>query len=237
MGSTSNSVYTPYTYGSGTSFSAPVVTGVAALARKWFLDRGVSAVSPSLIKAALIATAEDLGPSGLTGNDPRPSPNYGWGRVNLNRLTDSAARFYVRDNEGLAVVTGTQRTWTRTVGNSATATLIVLVWSDPASDVTGNSQAALKNNLGLAVDEVGGTRFWRGNNFQENVAGVDTGYSYRFSAGQSPLMDGINNVEAIFIPANTFSAGQQLTLKVTGENVTAGTQKFAVYAYNVQLNQ
>lgn len=227
--------YTPYTYGSGTSFAAPVVTGVAALTRKWFLDRGVAAVSPSLIKAALLATADDLGPSGLTGNDPRPSPNYGWGRVNLNRLTDSAQKFYV--NEGLTVSTGQQHPWTRTIGNPASATLIVLVWSDPASDVVGNSQAALKNNLGLAVDEAGGTRFWRGNNFQENVAGTDTGYSYRFSPGQTPLVDGINNVEAVFIPSNTFTAGQKLTIKVKGESVTAGTQKFSVYAYNLRLSQ
>jgi subtilisin family serine protease len=232
--------YTPYTYGNGTSFAAPVVTGVAALARKWFLDHGTASPSPSLIKAALIATADDLGPYGIVGSDPRPSHNYGWGRVNLNRLTDPlVARFYTTDNQGLAVATQQQRTWQRTVDNPSNPTFIVLVWSDqvnPLSEVGGNSQYALLNNLGLAVDEVGSSRFWRGNNFQENVAGVDTGYSYRFSAGQSPLPDGINNVEAIFIPANTFAAGQQLVIKVTGENVPTGTQKFALYAYNVRLS-
>lgn len=229
-----STVYTPYTYGNGTSFAAPVVTGVAALARKWFLDRGTTP-SPSLIKAALIATADDLGPSGVAGSDPRPSNNYGWGRVNLNRLTDpGVVRFYTTDNQGLAVVTGQQRTWQRTVDNPSRETLIVLVWSDQPSDLPGSSQAALKNNLSLAVDELSTNRFWRGNNFQENVAATDTGYSYRFSAGQSPFTDSINNVEAIFIPANTFAAGQQVIVKVTGENVATGTQKFAVYAYNVR---
>jgi Subtilase family len=228
-----STLYTPYTYGNGTSFAAPVVSGVAALARKWFLDRGTTP-SPSLVKAALIATADDLGPSGLTGNDPRPSNNYGWGRVNLNRLTDPSARFYTTDNQGLAVGTGQQRTWQRTVDNPNSPSFIVLVWSDPPSAIPGNSQVALVNNLALGVDEVLSTRFWRGNNFQENVSGVDTGYSYRFSAGQSPFTDGINNVEAIFIPPNTFAAGQQIIIKVTGESVPASTQKFAIYAYNVR---
>jgi hypothetical protein len=223
-----------HTYGSGTSFAAPVVSGIAALKRKWFQDRGVNSPSPSLIKAAIIATADTLGNSGLVGNDHRPSQNSGWGRVSLDRLTDSRPRFYVTDNQGLAVTTGQQRTWTRTVGTPSVDIYIVLVWSDPSSDITGSSQVPLKNNLGLGVDEVGSTRFWRGNNFQENRVGTDTGYSFRFSAGQTPFIDSINNVEAVFIPANTFSAGQQLTIKVTGENVQTGTQKFAIYAYNVQ---
>jgi hypothetical protein len=54
---------------------------------------------------------------------------------------------------------------------------------------------------------------------------------------ERPFVDSINNVEAVFIPANTFTAGQKLTLKVTGENVAAGAQKFAVYAYNLRFGQ
>ncbi len=50
---------TYHTYGTGTSFAAPVVSGAAALKRKWFLDRGVNS-APSLLKAALIATADSL---------------------------------------------------------------------------------------------------------------------------------------------------------------------------------
>ena len=225
-----------HTYGTGTSFAAPVVSGVAALKRKWFLDRGVANPSPSLIKAALIATADSLGASGLAGNDHRPSSNYGWGRVNLNRLTDPARpRFFVTDNQALAVATGTVRNWMRTIDNPASDTYVVLVWSDPPS-VLGSSQAALVNNLGLSIDEVGSTNRWRGNNFRENLTGDDNGYSFRFTSStpQAPVLDAINNVEAIFIPANTLRAGQQLNFKVTGESVPAGPQKFAVYAYNVR---
>lgn len=224
-----------YTYGTGTSFSAPVVSGVAALKRKWFLDRGTDP-SPSLLKAALIATADSLG--GYVGNDHRPSSNSGWGRVSLARATDSRARFYVKDNQALAVGTGQQRTWTRTIDSSSSDTFVVLVWSDPKSDVIGGSQAPLKNNLSLTVEELGLTFYWRGNNFRENIMGEDNGFSYRFtSPAEIPLIDFINNVEAVFIPANTLPPGQKITIKITGENVTTSTQKFAIYAYNVQLSQ
>ena len=224
-----------YTYGTGTSFSAPVVTGVAALKRKWFLDRGVDP-SPSLLKASLIATADSLG--SYVGNDHRPSSNSGWGRVNLNRATNARARFYVKDNQSLAVSTGQQRVWTRTIDSPASDTYIVLAWSDPKTDLTGNSQVPLKNNLGLAIEELGSTKYWRGNNFRENRIGNDNGYSYRFlSLTEVPFSDSINNVEAVFIPANTFASGQKLTIKITGENVTAGAQKFSIYAYNVRPNQ
>jgi Subtilase family len=227
--------FSHHTYGTGTSFSAPVVTGAAAHKRKWFLDRGTDP-SPSLLKAALIATADTIG--GVLGNDHRPSPNSGWGRVNLNRLTDSRARFYVKDNQALAVITGQQRAWTRTIENPSSDTYIVLAWSDPRSDFVSNSQAPLKNNLSLTIEETGTTTFWRGNNFNENLSGLDNGYSYRFTPGSlSSVVDAINNVEAIFIPAGTFATGQKLTIKVTGENVTTGSQKFSIYAYNVQLSQ
>ncbi len=222
-----------HSYGTGTSFAAPVVAGVAALGRKWFMDRGADP-SPSLLKAALIATASDIG--GVLGNDHRPSPNSGWGRVDLNRLTDGAARFYRKDNQILAVLTGQQRTWTLTVDNPALPVSAVLAWSDPPAELFGGSQAALVNNLGLLIEEVGTGAYFAGNNFHENrTGGVDDGYSQRFLAdAKPPFVDAINNVEAIFIPADTFAAGQQLTLKVTGENVPGGAQKFAIYVYNLR---
>jgi hypothetical protein len=220
-----------HTYGTGTSFSAPVASGAAALARKYFLDRGTSP-SPSLLKAALIATADDL-----AGSDRRPSPRFGWGRVSLKRLTEPGINFFLV-NESTSVTTGELRTWVRQIGDPAKDVAIVLVWSDPPSDLPGSSQAPLKNVLSLTL-ELNGTKFpfWRGNNFHENKTGTDTGYSHRFqSITDSLLVDSINNVAAIFAPANTFAAGQALAIKVRGENVIQGPQNFSVYAWNVKLN-
>ncbi|HXU29749.1 MAG TPA: S8 family serine peptidase [Thermoanaerobaculia bacterium] len=232
-----------YTYGTGTSFAAPVVSGVAALLRKWFLDNRQNP-SPALLKAAMIATADDLGH--VPGQDHRPSPLYGWGRVNLDRLTDPAVQRFWNDNGAITLTTLAVRQWTRAIGDPARDLYIVLAWSDPPADVvTGpdpNAQAALVNDLNLTVElldaagRVAGS--WYGNLFRENVNGQDTGYSSRFGTPlpENAPRDAINNVEAVFIPKNALTAGRKLRIKVKGQNVPGGPQKFALYAYNMKPN-
>jgi len=222
-----------YTYGTGTSFSAPVVSGAAAVTRKWLLDHGVANPQPSLIKAALIATADDMG---AYIADHRPSFRSGWGRVSLKRLTDPAVEWFFVDNLAAPVSTGQVRSWTRTVSDPSKDIYIVLAWSDPPSDVPGGTQVPLKNDLSLSVEEnTSGLPSWQGNNFRENKDSIDDGYSHRFtSASDTVLVDSINNVEAIFIPKNTFPVGQKLTIKVKGANVVQGPQSFSVYAWNMK---
>jgi subtilisin family serine protease len=217
-----------HSYGQGTSFAAPVVAGIAALLRKQFLDVSINP-SPSLIKANLIGTADDLNVAG----DHRPSNVFGWGRANLDRATDtSIPRYSVNEAPALAVTTGQERTWTRTIDNPGRDTYIVLAWSDVASALFA---VTLINDLRLTVESLGGNKFWRGNNFNENVMGVDNGYSYTYTAGGDPgLYDTVNTVEAIFIPKNTFAANQQIVIRVTGSSVQSGAQSFSFYAYNVR---
>lgn len=85
------------------------------------------------------------------------------------------------------------------------------------------------------MDLVGGNQAWQGNNFRENVDGIDDGYSHRYTTTETVLSDTMNNVEAIFIPAGTFPAGSQIKIRVIGSRVLQGSQKFALYAYNVRL--
>ena len=223
-----------YTYGTGTSFAAPVVSGVAAHGRKWFLDKGPDP-SPSLLKAALIATAEDLG--GQVGNDHRPSAHTGWGRVSLDRLTDPAVFRFAYDSPATSaggLNTNGFLTFTLTVGNPTKEVAIALAWTDPPS-TCGNSQAPLVNDLQLDVKEVGTTNSWRGNNFQKNRGGGDTGYSYRYTtASQARLVDKINTVEAVFIPPSHLRSGQRLQITVTGVSVPSPRQRFSLYAYNLR---
>lgn len=197
----------------------------------------------------MIATADNLGQYFSQPADHRPSNDFGWGRVNLDRLTARLSstnntpvpqRFYVSDNASLAVATGIARSWTRTIDDPTKSTYIVLTWSDPPSPQTVKGvQAALVNDLALAVDRVGQAAGWRGNNFNENSIGVDDGYSYTFTSGFN-LNDTANNVEAVFIPANTFSAGQQVTIRATGvsvpvnESPSGNGQRFAIYGYNIK---
>jgi len=224
-----NATNTYHSYGSGTSFSAPVVSGIAAIARKWFQALGTNA-SPSLLKAALIATADTLGGSGLPGYDHRPSPLYGWGRVNLARLTDSVQKFFASASDQVSVGTGGTYLYNLRISNPALPVNVVLAWDDPPATV--GTQPALVNDLLLNV----GDGVWRGNMFDENMAGLDDGYSYRFNVGVS-TNDSVNNVEAVFLPAGTFISGQDVRVRVTGINVPQGNvqgrQPFSIYAYNL----
>jgi Subtilase family len=224
---------TYHAYGQGTSFAAPAASGAAAIARKWFLDRGTDP-PPSLVKAALIATADDLGGTACD-DDHRPSNDHGWGRISLDRLTDpSAERFVVPESSGLALATGQERTFTVGVADPAEPVLITLVWSDPPSSV-GNSQVPLANDLRLIVERPGGPGdFWRGNNFHENHGECDDGFSHHFVLGGDPVLDdALNTVESVFIPGGTVAAGTQLRLRVVGADVAQGTQRFSLYAHNV----
>lgn len=220
-----------HSYVQATSYSTPVVTGLAVHKRRWFLARNTDP-APSLLKAALVATADDLG--SFYPTDHRPSPVFGWGRVSLDRLTSTVPRFYVNESEAAALATGQERSWTRTVADPTKDVAVVLVWSDPEAPVTQHSQAPLINDLTLTVERANGSVVWRGNNFNENITGVDDGYSHPFAPGTPGFRDAINTVEAVFLRPGTLAAGEKLVIRVSGASVVEGRQPFAVYAYNVR---
>ncbi len=137
------------------------------------------------------------------------------------------------------------RQWTRTIGNPALGTYITVAWSDPPAGLLSgpSAQGALVNDLNLTVEVldaaglVVGTYY--GNLFRENVVaggGRDTGFSWKFVTPlrDSDPRDAINNVEGVFLPPNTLAAGRKLRIRVTGQSVPVGPQRFAIYAYNVQ---
>jgi hypothetical protein len=114
---------------------------------------------------------------------------------------------------------------------------ILLVWTDAYKTTTGGTMhAALVNNLDLsAYDGIGTQNNWYGNNIDST-----TGYS---KSNPVPVVyDGVNNVEAIFIPAGFEPTGGSISMFVSsqglmGDAVTpSGTipeQDFAIFAYNV----
>src|SRR5262249_38704461 len=67
-----------YGAGSGTSFSAPIVAGVAAL-----VISVNPALTPAQVTSVLEQSADDLGSPGW-------DPSYGWGRVNAARAVSMA---------------------------------------------------------------------------------------------------------------------------------------------------
>jgi len=195
-----------YAYSGGTSMSAPMVAGAAALVRQHYLLKRGAEPSAALVKATLLCSAKDIAPGQYgTGSFqevfPRPDNSQGWGRLDLKAAIDPdppVSRFEVDEPAGLS--TGQIRSYTVRVLNSSVPLRVVLVWTDYPGDAAASR--ALVNDLDLAVHAPGGT-VYPGN-------------------GQ---LDRINNVEGVDIPS---PAPGDYVITVSAFNVPQGPQPFAL---------
>jgi serine protease AprX len=123
-----------YAYMGGTSMATPLTAGNVALLKEHFAkNKGIDA-KPSLIKAALVAGATNLGTT---------TANQGWGRVDMEKSVNVG---YV--NETKALTTGTKATYTFTA-TSSRPLKFTLAWTDyPGSP---SAQYALVNDLDIVV--------------------------------------------------------------------------------------
>jgi serine protease AprX len=200
-----------YKYMGGTSMSAPLVAGGAAVVRDFYQKARGHQASAALVKAALINTAVDLldeNNDGVLDNaNPIPNMHEGWGRVDLVNATDASDQFY---DETLPLSTGTSTVFTFEVTSAGLPLKATLVWSDyPASTLAATS---LVNDLDLTVVAPDGTTY----------------FGNRFSGGWSVTGGGpdrVNNVENVYVFA---AAAGTWTLTVSGYNVPQGPQPFAL---------
>ena len=230
---------TNYSWHWGTSFSAPVVTGAAAVASEWLNTLKPMPApplvktppSPALTKAALIATARSLTtqpacssgcfPCCATCGEMRPAPDMyqGWGGVSLDRLFRSSA-YFIYDQD--TVFTSTQpplppqAPFTRvlTIVDRTKDINIALVWTDRAGPNFAQADENLQNDLDLTAVMNNGTYNWYGNNFYSSIDSCSrNGYSRK---NPFPVTrDRKNNVEKISIKASDIPASAtQVTIKV-----------------------
>lgn len=209
---------TLYGWSSGTSHSCPAVAGGAALVYQSFLNQGLAAPSPAMVKAYLMSSTSYM--TGVGANDTLPSNNQGLGRMNLGRAFDGVGRVLIDQTQVLGA-TGATHQVTGSVISTANPFRVILAWTDAPGPTTG---APWVNNLDLEVT-VGGTTY-KGNVFSgsSSVAG-----------GSADLK---NNVESVFLPAGT-SGSFTVTVKATGiagdgvpGNADTTDQDFALVIYN-----
>ncbi|MFI4942836.1 MAG: Calx-beta domain-containing protein, partial [Burkholderiales bacterium] len=197
-------------YLGGTSMSAPLVAGGAAVVRDFYQELHGHAASAALVKATLVNSAQDLLDEDNDGvnNNALAIPNFyeGWGRADLAAATDGSRQF-VDQTAGLA--TGGVASFTYDVA-AGTPLKVTLVWSDYPGDMAAFKM--LVNNLDLEVSGPGGA-FYRGNVF---------GGGWSIAGG---LVDDTNNVENVYV--QTPAAGSW-TVTVRGFNVPQGPQPFAL---------
>jgi hypothetical protein len=209
---------TYYVYSSGTSMSAPLTTGAAALVREFIFNNGVADPSSALVKCILIAGATDLAPGQYASpqNDitARPDNNQGWGRVDLREsLYPVSPQKLVFDDHSAGLQTGGSFNYSYSLSDATVPVRVNIVWTDYPG--TANSLTNLVNDLDLAVTAPDG-RVYHGNR-----------YSGSASIPDDPAFDRVNNVEGVTIPASALTTGT-LSVQVLAYSVPTGPQPYAL---------
>lgn len=243
----------------GTSYSAPVVAGAAAITREWLRTLGFNPASPALVKAALISAARSLTnrPTCSSGcgtccsdcGDVRPAPDkyQGWGGVALDRFFRASTNYFMYDQD-TTFTSSQQQPFTRTltISDVTKDINIALVWTDRYGPEVGAAYENLQNDLDLtAAITSGGTYSWYGNNFYTSIDSCSrNGFSLR---NPSPVVpDRKNNVEKISIKASDIPSGAtQVTIHVTPFSIEGDAidpaqnstfrQDFALFVENARL--
>ena len=177
---------------SGTSQATAIASGVAGLTREFIREQvGVSSPSSSLVKAALINGARDLGTPDI------PNAAEGWGEVNLERTVlpmdgTTALDTFMDDKKLLSPGFGLLYSFSLDPSHGLD---ITLAWTDEAgSAIAPQSEARLVNNLDLVLVGPDGTE-WLGNDFSQG---------FTTTGGTA---DDVNNVERIRVAPGVLPAG------------------------------
>lgn len=143
-----------YMWSGGTSTSAPLTAGAAAVMRQYLIDAEmITAPSAALLKAALLNSAEDISPGQYAGEIPSlPNSVAGWGRLNLNNaLYPTAPMNILYYDEATGLATGQDQAYVIRVTDAGTPLKVHLVWTDYPG--TPANQGGLVNDLDLQVTD------------------------------------------------------------------------------------
>jgi hypothetical protein len=209
VGTDVNSTQPNNTYGlnTGTSMACPGIAGNFAMLIHAYrgLNGGINPPS-SIIKAAMLNTADDLGNAG-------PDFEYGYGRVNARRAYELLANnYYIMDS----VDQGDVKNFQIAIPSGTKQVRIMIYWTDFVAQL--GAPKDLVNDLQLVVADPGSNNFnpWILNPFPQKDSlallakrGIDT----------------LNNHEQVTIDDPT--AGNY-TVTVKGLTVPEGPQKFVI---------
>ncbi|MBC5993814.1 S8 family serine peptidase [Pontibacter cellulosilyticus] len=200
----------------GTSEAAAVVSGVAVLVQQAYKNQyGGNLPTASLVKAALINSADDVG---------RKAVDFASGFGNTDALGAVRSILETRFVEA-GVAQNEQQSFRIRVPEGAKALKVTLVWHDKEADPS--AATALINDLDLEVKHIGTNKGW----FPWVLSTFPHADSLAKPAKRG--LDRLNNVEQITID---LPAGGEYELLVKGYKVQDKAQAFSlVYEYEAAL--
>jgi hypothetical protein len=212
-----------YAFLSGTSMSAPIVSGAAAIVREYYKNKkSFSTPSAALIKATLINGTRKLkGMSALHLSDMIPNPNQGYGMLDLSMtIPNDKNMFHLEYRDSLqdasvnVSITGQEyavRFRTKQIS-----------WIRACLSYTDFPVRSIQNNLDLLMDYEPTREKWSGN------IGINADDKF-----VSRKEDSTNNMEIIRI-----ETGQPglYTIKVFARNLPKGKQNFALVITTGDMN-
>jgi hypothetical protein len=189
----------------GTSNSAALVTGVAALLQQAYKSKTGLYPDAALLKAILINAADDAGPPGIDFIT-------GFGNMNAYRSLNTLLENKYFES---SISEGEIKSFDIVVPVNARNLKATLVWNDPAAPV--NSSSTLINNLDLELMSSGGiVRPWI----------LDSSPNQN-SLGAPPTrgVDNINNIEQV---TQETPSPQTYQVRVSGISLASSSQKFFI---------
>ena len=172
---------THYYQQSGTSMSAPVVTGIIALLiQKFRQDYNGYTPTASLMRSLLIHTAIDAGPAG-------PDYRFGWGLVNARAAADAIENSKTGKTWFITDEIGEGEIIYKIAAPGTNPIRLTLCWTDYPGDP--DADIALVNDLDITVEGPGGKYYpWTLNPDDP------------LSLAQQNKENHLDNIEQIYIP-------------------------------------
>jgi len=217
--STSSDSPTAYSAESGTSFSAPNVTGSLYLLQEYYAEKNSGAfMKAATLKGLACHTAIDAGNAG-------PDYIYGWGLLNMPQaaqaITNNGTQSIIKEN---TLTQGQTQTFTVTVSGSGPL-MATISWTDPAGTPTAegiiNSRTPkLVNDLDMRITD--GTTIF-------------TPWVLDPNNPATPATTGDNirdNIEQVYIPGAI--PGRTYTITVTHKStLQSGSQAYSLIATGI----
>jgi hypothetical protein len=208
----------------GTSMACPITAGACALLRQYLTEGwyptgtkiAANGFTPSgaLMKALLAISGDSV--AGVYSSF-YPDSLYGWGRVNLDTalyFSGNNSRLLLTDNRA-GLTTGDVIEYLVNIPAGSTPLKVCLNWTDYPG--VANAAKSLVNDLDLDVYNPSGTRY-KGNRYNAVVPRQSL-------ANPSAANDSVDVIEGVKV---INPAAGNWRIRVTGKNVAAGPQPFAL---------